>query len=217
MKLNSYIKEGSLSEQNRFEEFILNVKRNCKPWLNAISKCDRKTLTRGYVPKKDIERISPRRDRRPRDTDKPLHKAMNKEFYKKFKWKPRSEGLFTFGGRIGGGYGMESGYVFPISKFDFVWSEKIRDFFLWANTHYKPPGIKNSKEEQQYRQKWCERTVGLYDNKDLYKALNSTSEIIIKCDMYYIIRRKFLLDMFDYDDSLNSRKMDKFIEERLLK
>ena len=220
MKLKRYIRESKLSDEERLEDFISNVKRDCKSWLSAISSCKRKALVRGYVAKSEIEKLTTRKDRRPRDTDKPLHKSVNKEFKKTFGWKPRSEGLFTFGGKIVGGYGIETGIVFPIGNFEFLWSKKIRDFFMWSLDNYKPPGTKNSKEEQEYRKKWSEDIVKKYDDKNLCKALDSTSEIIIKCDKYWIIKKKFLLVVYgkqiDNELILFSKMVDYFIEDMLL-
>ncbi len=220
MKLNSYLIESNKSDEEKFEDFVLSVKRDCKPWLNAVSKCERKTLVRGYHPKNDIELITTRKDRRPRDTDKPLHKSVNKEFKKTFGWKVRSEGVFTFGGKIVGGYGISSGIVFPVGKFEFVWSKEIEDFFMFTSQkigQYKPPGVKNSKEEQEYREKWSRNVVKKYSDKDLCKALNSTSEIVIKCDKYWIIRKKFLLSIHGQNSDIMASKMvDDFIENTLL-
>jgi len=218
MKLNRYIKESNTSVLDKYDDFIDSVRAQCKPWLKAISSCKIKHCIRGYNPKDVIEKRTPRKDRKPRDTPKDIQASLDDEFSKKFGWKVRSEGLFTWGGRITGGYGTAAGIVFPTGNFDFVWSKKVYDLFMYYDKSYKPSGMKDSEEEIEYRKEWVKRTIDTYTNKNLCEALSSTSEIVIKCNSYWIIRKNFLHNMYDPPgDLLEREKFSKFIEDVLIR
>jgi len=217
MKLNSYIKESNRSDEEKYNNSIATIRSQCKPWLRAIKNCKSKELHRGYIPKDVVEIKNTRENREPKDTPRDIHTTIDVEFFKQFGWKVRTEGLFTYGHKVTGGYGTTDGLVFPMGKFDFVWSPGIRDFFFWYKANYKPPGTKESQEEFEYRKDWAKRTVDLYTNKHLCDALDSLMEIVIYCKKYIIIDRKFIFRMYKPKPKPGYDKYNQFIEEILLK
>lgn len=218
MKLQSFIKESYLTPFDKYDWFVDTVRVRCKPWLNAVKNCKMKYIKRGYKPKDLVELKNVRTERVPRDTPREIHTAIDVEFFKKFGWKARSESLFCFPPKISGGYGTENGLVFPVGNFKFLWAPEIRDFFLWYNKNYKPPGVKGSIEEFDYRKKWAWRVVEFYTNKNLCEALNSLCEIMIYCEKYIIIKKSFLLNMYNPPgNSPIGKTLDKFVEDVLIR
>lgn len=218
MKLDLYLKESNKTVFQKYDNFIDTVRSQCKPWLRAIKGCGLKTIIRGYKPKDLVEIKSTRKNREPVDTPREIHTSLDVEFFKKFGWKVRTEGLFVFPIRVHGGYGNENGLVFPIGDFKFVHAPKIRDLFLWYNNTYHPPGTKGSIEEFEYRKAWAWRTVEEYTNKDLCGALSVLNEISIYCKKYIIIRKSFLHNMYEPPGNLlEKQKFNQFIEDVLIK
>ena len=73
--------------------------------------------------KKDV-----RSDRRPTDSNKEWHDALNMEFLEKFNIKARSESLFC--SKLSAGYGDTLYIIFPIGNFYMLYSRAYPDLFL---------------------------------------------------------------------------------------
>lgn len=136
MKFQQYLKETQLPDIESSKRVTNFLKLNCMPFINELkSTGTHKILFRGSnKPVKDIARIKPRKDRKPFDTSEYVHRILDNEFKKKFGWKARSEGVFTTASEyITGQYG-KSYLFFPIGKYKYVYSLKIRDLYL--NTYF---------------------------------------------------------------------------------
>lgn len=120
----------------------------------------------GYV-------ISVRKDRKPVDFSDEQHEMLDDDFYYKFGWKVRSQGMFCFGeseehdARHYGRVHM----VFPMGEIKYVWSDYIMDLFghLVGDKEFSKADMETYKD------------TGLQD------ALAGHGEIVIKCDRYLAI------------------------------
>jgi hypothetical protein len=122
-----------------------------------------------------------RKDRMPLSTPLNIHNMLDTLFVKRFGWKVRSEGVFTYGAE---GY-LYSHYLFPIGKFKFVYSPRVKD--LWDYLLVLKHDLKID---------WIEiEPIDLFFILNTYKSTNlcaalksGKSEIVFKCKEYYLLR-----------------------------
>ena len=88
MRLEKHLKE-MINLNNVAEELLEKIKKDCKPFLKQMN-ID-KPLWRGSkdIVRNDYEKIKPRKDRRPRNTDPDLQVILDNVFNKKFGWKKK--------------------------------------------------------------------------------------------------------------------------------
>lgn len=160
----------------------LLVFKNCQPYIKAVgNNPDDFPLLRGYKHgPSDFYKKTVRTDRKPSDTNRAVHNALNDLFYKKFKVKARSECLFVTGDfKFARGYGKIYS-IFPVGNFKFYWNPKIED--LYADLPVEAYDIKVKDEELT---KILEPVVEAYKSTNLKKAIKSGNEIMINCKEYY--------------------------------
>lgn len=80
-------------------------------------------------------------NRIPRNTKKEVTKILDESFNDLFKVKARTATLFCTGNEGFAGMYGDLYYIFPINKFDFIWSSKIKDLYIELST------INNSENE----------------------------------------------------------------------
>ena len=124
--------------QQEIKKLAVDVWTNCQPFLKQIkynpSTEDNVKLYRGQEGGTGVWKGSGydvlhkvRSDRKPRDTSPKLHRIVNAWMLQKFGWYVRSEGLFTCGSPgVSKNYGSTC-VIYPIGRFQYVWSEKIED------------------------------------------------------------------------------------------
>jgi hypothetical protein len=136
-----------------------------------------------------FQKIKPRTDRIPTDTNPEMSNYLDELFYKKFGWKPRRTGVFCTGDLMKTyHYGNSSYIIFPKNGFEFIWSNTIKDLYnllTWNNI--QDLFLKNKLKPDKSFEDELNLIINSYKNKDLYKAINSKNEIMIKCDYYYVI------------------------------
>lgn len=144
-------------------------------------------------------------DREPVDTPKQIHDMIDRALYKKFGWKPRSEGVFTTGSYSDAhGYGRT--YIFfPIGDYEFVWSTTIKDCYLKAKkiiieynnkVQNQKLAILHSKSQMLNSKEFEELFIDNFSfdsfkDNDLTSAINSGNEIIFKCKEYYLVNIEY--------------------------
>ncbi len=183
MRLKNYLNEDIKSIMDE----IIN---DCKPFINDWLKTDQKNfLYSGRKIDMDFFKRKVRKNRRPLDTDIEIHHMMDNKFYEAFGIKARSQSIFchsipsTF-------YGTPF-YIFPVGKYEIIWSNKILDLF----------GILPNKSDTSYYNKELERFKN-FDVKKFYKkgnlrdALKHPGEKMIHCDEYYGINH-YLITLKD--------------------
>ena len=151
----------------------------------------------------DITVMIPRQDRRPKDTNLYLHNLLDGWYKKKFGWKARSEGVFTYSiqnepiGEFGRIY-----YFFPIGPYKYVWTPDVEDFTVefrdLAKTDYNQSNISNLTDEvydsifTEYEYRYLRHTT----DKNLTRV--KKEEVTFKCKKYYLMdQRKVNIDIFD--------------------
>ena len=78
----------------------------------------------------NIYMVTPRKNRKPKDTTEELHTLVDISFKKRFGWNARSEGIFCTGSiKEALDYGNTIGIIFPVDGFKYLWSHKIRDLY----------------------------------------------------------------------------------------
>lgn len=147
------------------------------------------------------DKIKPRKNRKPSDTPPELQKKIDEEFKKRFGWKPRSSGIFTFGDSDSHGYGYPYA-VFPSNGFRFLWSPEIIDLYMKIqhdDVLYGSEIVRYYEDNPKELDNYIKDKVSTYTDKNLNNALLSDSEIIIGCDYYYLVSQnywKWILDNY---------------------
>jgi len=147
--------ESSLEVDEIYEILV----RDCSDFLNLLNECNTHTppskeynlsddidiihyyrdelrlLYRGNRRHTDdILEIHPRKDRRTKDMNQSISDEIDEMFYTRWKIRPRKAGVFTTPSKtVSGNFGTP--YIFfPIGKFDYIWSESMKDLFTDIRT-----------------------------------------------------------------------------------
>lgn len=139
--------------------------KNCKPILKEL-KGHNGLLYRGSARTINvIGEVVPRMDRRPLMSNAQLSDAVDDALYKKFKWRPRSEGVFSYYKDDAGYSTYGKGYFFmPIGEYKYVWSKKYEDLYLYL----APRDFKLT--DTYIAQSWL-RNITRGDMEPIYKTL----------------------------------------------
>ncbi len=133
MRLNHYLSEDIEYIIPQKDKDILQ--RECSDIIRIYKETNR-VLYRGLkrsFETEGVQKIVPRIDRKPTDTSAIIQKRVDEYFFKKFHWKPRSEGVFA-----SSHIGTAKAYtlrrlgvyvIFPSNGFKYVWSPDIEDAY----------------------------------------------------------------------------------------
>lgn len=196
-------KAYSFEDVERVGDLILN---NCWHFLNEIDyQIDKYVLYRGInvnEKKLFLEGQVRLTDRKPLTIDKEVHDYLNVLFDKKF-GHPYRNGLFVTGNKTMADHyaktvsdktiSTRSVYaVFPIGKFEFVWSKKVRDLFINVDNIIN---LKKDVFEEKIKE-----IVNSYQINNLKEAIKSGHEIMIWCEKYYALLdgTEFQKEVFEY-------------------
>jgi hypothetical protein len=198
---------------------IQSLKRDCKQTLSIVEAPD-KLLYRGvnwnsrFPNGKDFFKKSVRKDRKPLTTNPLIHNILDRVFEKVWGWKVRSQGLFASCDIRDAGYyggGERKFYCFPCGEWEYLWSPYIGDSISLSPHTYNIGGVKTfdknitikylgdldkpEKSSDEINKKWekdIEKVVRkLYKDDDIDDYFGKkTTEIMIKCDSYYMINVK---------------------------
>ena len=205
MRLKEYIlNEGTSSEVHQI------LKENCKPYLQSSKMWYYRTVSSAKEVKlsnKDgILNLKPRMDRKPSDTPQYLHGLIDGWFKKKFGWKVRSEGVFTYPkNEISGPQ-----FVFPIGTFKFVYSPKVLDLYRTiCQFRPKVPGalavnlmhLTNTDIMDKLFELFIDGYGDSYTNKNI-NGSGLDSEVVFGCKEYYLVDMSKLLRFKEPKDIL---------------
>lgn len=197
MRLHQYLINESGGITLTEDELVDTITKGCSQWLKESNGIP---VYRGIVnpPKTGVDKLMPRTDRRPRDTNIDLHMAIDEGLNDRFGWKPRSEGVFVTGDiKRANKYGFEH-VIFPVNGYKYIWSPKVDDLYV-ALTRIDNPllGVvdkflyifadDSDKSAEWLQSKQVQGAVKSYRDTDLVKAIKSKNEIIVKCESYYIV------------------------------
>ena len=201
MRLKQYIFESS----DITYDDIQMIKKDCKKFFYE-SRFMHRNLPLYRRMKRNIKKyeiITPRKNRKPRDTPIEIHKELDKLFKNEFGWKVRSEGVFCSGSITSSIYGNLY-YMFPIGKFEYVWSPDIKDLtvelerfdvLLSQDDKWYTTNIKETDEI-------LSQLIYTYKDDNFLKALESGKEIALKCDKYYAVNANYIDEDYDLYEEL---------------
>ena len=198
MKIQEYITEKEKKELQLYG--IINVlEKFCMPFINHMKRVGIKDwFYRGSnkIGSSKMMKVKSRNDRRPSDMSFDLQKYFDNAFYKKFKWKPRTEGVFVTASKsTSKSYGARCVF-FPIGKdYKFIYNPYVVDLHT-KTEEFIAPGDDAAKNDMYYdniRYDW-ERKYGedTYGNGSWYYDGKDTGE-----RMWYSAKQKALKQMAD--------------------
>lgn len=209
MKVKQYLLERSYGNETlperveihdedlvEIQRVIDTLKSKCGKYYREAKKSGKMFYRGTYKAdwREPITPITPRTDRRPKDTNKVLHNLVDDLLEKKFGWRPRSEGIFTSSHR-----GMVAGYgntfsVWPIGDYKFVWSDEARDMFnsLRAMLKLSSSDMDNSNTvlkalKDSGNQNKIKKLVDSFQDTNLAAAWKSGNEVVFSCKQYYLV------------------------------
>jgi hypothetical protein len=188
-----------LNENIDDEDLIETLKDDCSEFLKEGT-----FLYRGYKrAPSDFFEMTPRKDRRPKDTPPIVQEYIDNYFKHKFGWKPRSSGVFaTPDTEEAGQYGNVY-FFFPIGKFKYIWNPEVVDLYLelqifFSRFDISSSDIKTGSESLNYILN--KRGVTLDDLLENFGTLylskyknnrlggNLSSEVMVQCKSYYMLK-----------------------------
>jgi hypothetical protein len=209
MKISQYLLERSYGNETlperveihdenivAFQKVIDALKSKCGKYYRDAKKSG-KVFYRGTFKvdwREVITPITPRTDRKPKDTNRILHDMVDDLFEKKFGWRPRSQGIFTSSHR-----GMVAGYgntfsVWPIGDYKFVWSDETRDMFNWMRATLKLSDgeMHNASKvmkamQDSGNQNKIKKLIDSFQDTNLGAAWKSGNEVVFGCKQYYLV------------------------------
>jgi hypothetical protein len=133
MRLKSYITESTMTKKDWivFDDIWKRLRLECRPFLREMKKVSKGLfLWRGYKSSvKNYKYVVPRSDRSPTDMPEELQDILDDLFNKKFRWMPRSGGVFTTGNRRdSSSYGTPN-LFFACNKYKILWAPRIPDLY----------------------------------------------------------------------------------------
>jgi hypothetical protein len=194
-RLLSYINE----EDNEPDRIIRLLKTDCKPFLKEYTG---RFLYRGSSNTYgDIEKVIPKKNRRPLDTPLELHNIWNNAFKKKFGWNVRSEGVFVTGDDFQAGeFGAYVYLVFPIGEFKYVWSSKYKDISADTSTDNDEISIyeyfldRKHKHEMEIKKIWFKENRFKTFNRQEFDEWKKKREADIHKDI--VMRTEDMINSF---------------------
>ncbi len=188
------------SDMVRAMAFMDTVRTDCQPYLQAIDYAlyDH-MLYRGVIntTRQYIAKTVRLEDRQPKDIELELHNRINEYFNEKFGAPFRNSMHVTADEPQAfeyaeGGYNTGAVYtIFPVGKFDFLWSPKISDMLDAAMGHdlQRYGNFGNTERDVTKLEKYWERfkneALATYQTTDLIGAIKSGNEVMIRCKEYY--------------------------------
>lgn len=195
------------------------IKNECSDIISFYKKHN-KYLYRGFFTKKtnnNILIIKPKNNRKPIDINILLHNYIDNKLKENFKWKPRSEGVFTTHDKQTTKiYG--STYIFlPINNFKYIYNQNIFDLYMICSLYkifrnysindyiedYLNNKLKNNNMKNKIKH-FLNNIIQEYTNKNLkntFKSCETNSitkyypEVIFKCKKYYLIKEKLINEL----------------------
>jgi hypothetical protein len=181
---------GHLNKENREKKKQI-LEKECSKFFNLLKK--KSYVFRGIENlSSDFKKVKARKNRQPRDTPSYVHEKLDEMFQKHFGWKVRSEGVFTSGNSELEDYGDIFLFA-PIGNFKYIWSANIKDLYHKLLTMGAVPPSRNIPNDLimdmfDKRSDEVEDLIKKYHhNEGLNIATRYETEIVFKCDYYYLL------------------------------
>ena len=186
------------------KEYIISINKECSTYLKSVTygqKMFRGTNKSYNKPTK----VTPRKDRKPRDTPSEIHNFLDKVFDEKFGVKARSEGVFctpNFGDAQA--YGSVY-YVFPVGSFKLIYNPKVTDLYqklrddhvlLWDKNADRP--TMNRIMDPKERDAKIKKIISGYkiSTNNAKDALSNGGEVMLFCKEYFLVGEKFVSNYY---------------------
>jgi len=191
-----------------FETLYKNISKDCAPYFKAVKGKTIPFLYRNMKFSADLGIKKVRKNRIPLDTNRHVHELYDNILEDLYGFKGRSSALFCSGDSEG--FNLEYGpncIVFPIGKFEFIWSSKVKDSF--HSIGYQ--GLMKA-----FRDEYSKELTELYNNSNFkslgYKLYDYANEIIIAyfqgdkiepAETKFIesVVERIIVNKFDYKDN----------------
>lgn len=121
-----------LNEESFMLEKIKELLQDCRPYINDLKRTNHfpnRMLYSGRSSNTIFIQRKVRKDRKPKDAPKVVHETLDQLFYNEFGIKARSQTLFTFPTWSNASYYGNPYIIFPIGKYEIIWSDKISDLY----------------------------------------------------------------------------------------
>lgn len=219
MKLYKFI-----SEEIILSDIIDIIKKDCKYYLNNVN--EKYHLFRG-IWASDIgskfKKLKTLENRRPRNTKKEVTELLDESFKSKFNIKARTSTLFCTGSLNDTFMYGDPFFIFPIGKYDFIWSDKIHDLFIdlshirtLDSTDEKLFKLYNASFSPSVILKLEKLDIHFYSNIELLKKsfninIDNHSSIEFITEQIRNVNKKIILDITNKFISKNYHKNDNLI------
>lgn len=193
MRFKQFIVENEATS----EQALLKMEKACAPFLAELGSREN-VLWRGFNRRfalADDHIVPVTKDRKPLDTHRELHFAMDDWFFDTFGFRARSNAVFATGSKSMSTIYGKPHAIYPIGKYEYVWSPVVADpAMIEAEAGKLLKRIANDaghpftpEEMQDHRIEIVIDILsrGRYSDTDLQAALASENEIMVHCDKYY--------------------------------
>lgn len=205
-----------INEEN-IDKVREDINKLCKPYIRKLRQYkDNKFLFSGRkFSSSDVIKGKVRRDRKPKDTPLEIHELLDKQFYKEFGIKARSQSLFCVQKyQYTKSYGTPY-YIFPIGDYTTIWAVRIDDLYEWLKGEI---GEHTSRRSEFYHvhgddiiDGWrsidnTEEILDIiedmdipnyYSSRDYQKLSKDTNEIMLHCKEYIGLCHAFVHSNFN--------------------
>ncbi len=163
---------NQINEDDELDKLKKDILSECSEILN-LYKNTGKLLYRGLKYHDSYGYITPRDDRRPVDTPKEIHNALDKGFKDKFGWKSRSEGVFVTGdNKMTEIYG-DTFIFYPVDGWKFIWSPDVNDLYI----DFVEGGKLFVDQENKYYDEYGPDEKGYWEDTTNFQHFENTESI----------------------------------------
>ena len=223
MRLLKHLTERTMKEEG-IEDFWKWVQKKCKPflkeWMPLQKTGEMFPLYRG-MNEQDVGEKWVRQDRKPEMSGRKFHIDMDNMMKQVHGINGRTKAMFCTGDVDAVTPYGNAFMVFPVGKYKYLWSGRIRDLYIDASKYGYHQNMmdwivstarkmkidiydsKTGSQAQKELRKMGEaqNTQALRDmmkhyyTKDLRKAIRSENEIMVQCESYLYLSFKYFMEL----------------------
>lgn len=195
MRLQDYI----IEEEKGLAYYIPKIQQECKPFLKDIKNAAG-TLFRadGKSAGRPVWKKTIRKNRIPSDTDVDVSEGIDDLFYKKFGWKPRSQGLFCWPHFFDRGVVARMWMVFPVGNYKYIWSDTVDDLYPVVTSmedniiNYEWEDTDHSEIVKTIIEEFENIYLNSYTDKKIKMAIKYGNEVMVGADHAYMIKPELI-------------------------
>ena len=223
MRLYKHLTEKSIQEEG-IEDFWKLVQKKCKPflkeWMPIQKTGEMFPLYRG-MNEQDAGEKWVRQDRKPEMSGRKFHTDVDNMMKQVHGVNGRTKAMFCTGDASATTAYGDAFMVFPVGRYKYLWSGRIRDLYIDASKYGYHPNMmdwivstarkmnidiydpkEGSKAQKELRKMGqAQNTQALRDmmkyyyTKDLRKAIRSENEIMVQCESYLYLKDNWFMEL----------------------